>query len=442
MAGRVGAEPLLPHDLRRRAHPLRAALAAEVHARPPLPIAAPSRVLHLGLMLQPDEAAAEREHLAALCRSCKADEPPAEAKHVVVDLGGSAHLIWERRTEFTTYTLYLPRQTGAALDSASDLPLPAGWLAALPGRLMVTADIALLGAEEAAPSDAQLTQLFDGPMLVASRVADGHATAWTDFFLGADDSVRFLIHDRGLSDAQRGRLVMRLLDIETYRMMALLALPLAQQVAPRITALEQGLAKLSGRMVDMAHESEQTLLLELSGLAAEVETLAVDTPYRFGAARAYHALVERRIAELRETRIPGLPTLGEFMERRLSPAMRTCLTMAERIEGLSRRATRMANLLRTRVDVALERQNVELLEAMNQRSRLQLRLQETVEGLSVAAITYYVVGLVGYAAQALHAAGLPVDKEIAIGVAIPVVALVVWWGLRRFRWSLKKAGLH
>lgn len=442
MAGRVGAEPLLPDDLRRRAHPLRAALAAEVHARPPLPLAAPARVIHLGLMLQPGEAAAEHAHLAALCRDCKADAPPADAKHVVVQLPDAGHLIWERRTEFTTYTLYLPRQPGAALERPTDLPLPDGWLQALPGRLMVTADITLLGVDEAAPTEAQLAQLFDGPTLVASQVADGHATVWTDFFLGADDSVRFLVQDRGLSEAQRGRIVMRLLDIETYRMMALLALPLAQQVAPRITALEQGLAKLSGRMVDVAHESEQTLLLELSGLAAEVETLAVDTPYRFGAARAYHALVERRIAELRETRIPGLPTLGEFMERRLSPAMRTCITMAERIEGLSRRATRMANLLRTRVDVALERQNVELLEAMNRRSRLQLRLQETVEGLSVAAITYYVVGLVGYAAQALHAAGLPVNKEIAIGVAIPVVALAVWWGLRRFRRSLQKAGLH
>ncbi|MFN3402358.1 MAG: DUF3422 family protein, partial [Ferrovibrio sp.] len=294
MAGRIGDAPLLPDDLRARAHPLRAALAAEVHARPPLPIAAPARVLHLGLMLKPDDAAAERDHLAALCRSQTADLPPADAKHVVVDLAGAGYLIWERRTEFTTYTLYLPRQSGTALDQPGDLPLPAGWLQALPGRLMVTADIALLGATEAAPSEAQLAQIFDGPMLVASQVADGHATVWTDFFLGADDSVRFLVRDQGLTDAQRGRLVMRLLDIETYRMMALLALPLAQQVAPRITALEQGLAKLSARMVDVAHESEQTLLLELSGLAAEVETLAVDTPYRFGAARAYHALVDRR----------------------------------------------------------------------------------------------------------------------------------------------------
>ncbi|MCW0234527.1 MAG: DUF3422 domain-containing protein [Ferrovibrio sp.] len=442
MVGGVGG-PLLPDDLRQRAHPLRAALAAEVHARPPLPLAAPARVLHLALLLKPDDAAAEHAHLVTLCRSCDADEPPSGSKHVAVELSGAGHLIWERRTEFSTYTLYLPRAVATPLDRPShELPLPAGWLDTLPGRLMVAADVTVLGAGEAMPTTVQLETIFDGPAMVASQVASGRATVWTDFHLGADDAVRFVVHGGDLTDAQRGRLVMRLLDIETYRMMALLALPLAQQVAPRITALEQGLAKLSGRMVDVEHESEQSLLLELAGLAAEVETLAVETPYRFGAGRAYHALVERRIAELRETRIEGLPTIGEFMERRLSPAMRTCTTMAERIEGLSRRATRMANLLRTRVDVALERQNVGLLDTMNQRSRLQLRLQETVEGLSVAAITYYVVGLVGYAAQALHAVGLPVDKEIAIGVAIPVVAALVWWGLRRFRRSLQKEGLH
>jgi uncharacterized membrane-anchored protein len=442
MAGGVGG-PLLPDALQRQAHPLRPALAAEVHARPPLPLAAPARVLHLALMLKPDEARAEYEHLVRLCRSCDADEPPTGTKHVAVELSGAGHLIWERRTEFSTYTLYLPRNVGASLERpANELPLPDGWLAALPGQLMVAADVTLLGAGESSPTAEQLDGIFDGPTMVASQVADGRATVWTDFFLGADNTVRFLVHDNGVTDAQRGRIVMRLLDIETYRMMALLALPLAQQVAPRITALEQGLARLSSRMVDVEHESEQTLLLELASVAAEVETLAVDTPYRFGAGRAYHALVERRIAELREARIQGLPTIGEFMERRLSPAMRTCITMAERIEGLSRRATRMANLLRTRVDVALERQNVELLNSMNQRSRLQLRLQETVEGLSVAAITYYVVGLVGYAAQALHAVGLPVDKEIAIGVAIPVVAVVVWWALRRFRRSLVKDGLN
>lgn len=436
----AGIDAASTEIVRQRSHPQRAALAGEVHARPPLPLAAPARVLHFAMMVGAADGEAERAHLAVLSpRSL----PPPGAKHIAIPLADGTNLIWEKRTEFSTWTLYLNRDPGQSLlHPATDLPLPDEWLAKLPGQLMVAVDVAVQASTEPVPNAEFLKRIFEGPTLVSSEIADGRATIWTDFFLGRDDVVRFILHDRGLSDAQRGRAVMRMLEIETYRMMALLALPLAQQVAPRITALERNLAELAGRMVDVARESEQILLREIAGLAAEIETLAVETPYRFGAARAYHALVERRIEELREARIEGLPTIGEFMERRLSPAMRTCITMAERIEGLSRRATRMANLLRTRVDVALERQNVELLDAMNRRSRLQLRLQETVEGLSVAAITYYVVGLIGYAAQALHAAGLSVDKEISIGVAIPVVAAFVWWGLRRFRKSLQKDDLH
>ena len=432
----------LPEALLSRTHPLRPVLADEVHARPPLPLAAPAWVLHLGLMLEAADAPAEQAALAVLCAFAGQPAPPSGTRHVVVALPGGGHLVWEKRTEFSTYTLYLQRTGGMESPPDAAAALPDGWLAGLPGRLMVAATVTLLAADEAEPDEGALQRLFAGPTLVASRIAGGGATVWTDFRVDDGGAVRFLVRDHGMKDAQRGRAVMRLLEIETYRMMALLALPLAQKVAPRITALEQGLAALSARMVDVAAESEQTLLREIAVMAAEVEALAVETPYRFGAARAYHALVERRIAELREARIEGLPAIGEFMERRLSPAMRTCETMADRIEGLSRRATRMANLLRTRVDVALERQNVELLDMMNRRSQLQLRLQETVEGLSVAAITYYTVGLVGYAAHALDAAGWPVDKDIVVGVAIPVVALAVWWGLRRFRRALQKQGLH
>lgn len=419
-------------------HPLRQSLADELHARPPVPLAAPARVLHFALLGN----LAGANPLRDLAVAQALPEPEAGARHSVLRLADCV-VIQERRTEFTTYTLYLPRQAGSAPDAETALPAPlAAWIEALPGELIAAADLTILAADEAAPDAALLARLFDENALVGSRAVSCRADIWADFKLD-QGCVRLLVQDRGLTDAQRGRLVLRLLDIESYRMMALLALPLAQKVAPRITALEQGLAKLAGRMVDVEHqESEQTLLREIAGAAAEVETLAVDTPFRFGAARAYHALVARRIEELREQRIEGLPTLGEFMERRLSPAMRTCETMADRIEGLSRRATRMANLLRTRVDVALERQNVAQLDAMNRRLKIQLRLQETVEGLSVAAITYYAVGLVGYGAQALHAVGVPIHKEIAIGIAIPLIAGAVWLGIRRLRRALQKEGEH
>jgi uncharacterized membrane-anchored protein len=174
-------------------------------------------------------------------------------------------------------------------------------------------------------------------------------------------------------------------------------------------------------------------------LAAEDEHRDAATRFRFGAASAYHGLVRQRIAELREQRLPGVQTLEEFMERRLAPAMATCESVARRQEELSARIARAGQLLRTRVEVALARQNQSLLESMNRRARLQLRLQRTVEGLSIAAITYYAAGLTGYVAKAAKAAGAPVDADLVVAIAIPLIAVALWFALRRIRRGLDEA---
>jgi uncharacterized membrane-anchored protein len=113
--------------------------------------------------------------------------------------------------------------------------------------------------------------------------------------------------------------------------------------------------------------------------------------------------------------------------------MRTCVTTEERQSNLSEKLARAANLLRTRVDVELERQNRDLLRSMNERTRLQLRLQATVEGLSVAAISYYVVGLFGYLIKGAHEKGAPVDVSLATALFVPVAVLAIWWVVRRVR---------
>ena len=113
--------------------------------------------------------------------------------------------------------------------------------------------------------------------------------------------------------------------------------------------------------------------------------------------------------------------------------MRTCRSIEERQANLSRKLARTTALLRSWVDLQLEQQNSELLQSMNRRAKLQLRLQQTVEGLSVAAVSYYVVGLVGYVAKAARDAGLPVNPSLATGIAVPIVVLVIWLLVRRIR---------
>jgi uncharacterized membrane-anchored protein len=168
-------------------------------------------------------------------------------------------------------------------------------------------------------------------------------------------------------------------------------------------------------------------------LATEVENCFSLTHFRFGAADAYYKLVERRISALREQRIQGIQTFGEFIAVRLEPALNTCQTSANRLSALSERIANAGQLLRTRVDISLERQNQKLLASMNRRAQLQLRLQETVEGLSVVAISYYSLGLLGYAAKALKSFGWEINPEKLTGVAIPAVLLIVTLGVRHIR---------
>ena len=222
----------------------------------------------------------------------------------------------------------------------------------------------------------------------------------------------------------------RLFEIETYRMMALLALPIAREQSQRLVAIERSLVRLTD---DIAHRGgeDESLLQQLTRLAAEVESSLAASQFRFGACRAYHDLVITRISELRELRLPGIQTIEELMVRRFTPAAATCASTSQRLHELSERVAQASALLSTRVDIVRAKQNQTLLGSMNRRAKLQLRLQQTVESLSMAAIVYYVVGLVAYLSKALKATGLHLDSDLAVGIAIPIVAGLVVWAIRR-----------
>ena len=428
----------------------RAALNNEVHARPFAALSAPERISHLAVLYGERGAEADRLHLAGLCDSRGVAPPPQDATHFAAEFG-AFRLKWERHSEFATYTfLRAGPLSGPLSGPLGDDPfadpaiarVPQDWLQAMPGAVLVAVHLALLPVDRSADKsadDATLVARALAPDTTAgSLIASGGAMAWTDFRLHEDGFGRILVRDVRLTPAQAGRMLQRLLEIETYRMMALLALPAAREYAPAIDRIGEQLASLTSDLARVRGLDDERKLLDLLvQLSAEAERIAAATTYRFGAGRAYYALVRRRIEELREQRVEGLQSVGEFMDRRLAPAMRTCESVGERLEGIAERLARVGALLRARVDVALEAQNRDLLASMDRRARLQLRLQQTVEGLSVAAITYYVVGLVAYLAKAAKSAGLPVDPDLAAGLAILPVAASVWLAVRRLRRRLK-----
>jgi uncharacterized membrane-anchored protein len=416
------------------AHPLRAVILGEVHARPFTPIETPSRLLHFAFETTGEPAEADRAALAAFCSERGLLAPRPADKHHRVGFGGVT-LRWEQHSEFTTYTWELPSEPAAG-DAAPFHP-PAAALASpmrlipQPGPLLVAIDLHLVagGNDSGVPE-----RLFDRASLAVAENSDGAALFATDFQADPAGFVRILVADRGLGADRGGALVQRVLELETYRTLALLGLPEAQGLAPAVRRIENGLAELTEQMREsQGLTANHRLLDELTALAAELEAGAAASQFRFGASRAYYDIVQLRLQTIGERKVGGLPTWSSFLARRMAPAMRTCATLEERQASLSHKLARAANLLRTRVDVELEQQNRDLLTSMNERTRLQLRLQATVEGLSVAAISYYVVGLLGYLVKAAHEAGAPLDPGLATAVMVPIVVLLIWWIVRRIR---------
>lgn len=421
-------------------HPLRAELTAEMNARPHAKIKAPAQISHITCVTGEEAGDADRQHLLDLCQAFKISAPPASASQFDADFG-PFRLKWERHTEFSTYTLI--RET--AFDQPfKDCPIgdvPADWLDSLPGKVLTAMHIAIETCDSPERAGADLSGLFDNNSIVGGTISDNKASVWTDYQLHTDGFLRFLIRDCELSESSLGRYVKRLCEMETYRMMAMLALPPAREARPVIAKLEQDLSDILQTLAfSDGTDDEQRLLQLLSKVAAETERTSASLNYRFSASRAYQELVEQRADAMRVGRITGIQPFTDYLITRFAPAMETRDNLTRRIETLSRRVARASDLLRTRVDVALEAQNRDLLQSMDRRAKLQLRLQQTVEGLSVVAISYYLLGLLGYIVKGLHES-LPVqfDTDITIMALMVPVILAVWWGVHRIREAVMKS---
>jgi uncharacterized membrane-anchored protein len=412
-------------------HPLRFALANELHARPFPTAAAPGWAAYLALKpvdgLARDRAA-ERAHLLALLERFGAPHPQPNATHWYGPLGRH-WLKWESHTEFVTYTLLGEGGEARPFDPALFDLFPADWLAAAPGARLTSALFRIEAADGDEGLGAKADAWFVPESLVLSRVLEDELVVATDFRIDPAGHVRFGVWPRTATGQRRiGRVVQRLCEIETYKAMAMLGFAKAGDLGPRMGSLDLGLSSLVAEMAGAGRAEES--LHALLDISAGIESLIARSSFRFGATEAYATLVAQRIEALREERFEGRQTLGEFMARRFDPAMRTTESTQARLQAMADRAKRAGDLLRTRVDVERSAQNQRLLESMDRRADLQLRLQHTVEGLSVVAISYYAVGLALYLLGPLT---LEFDKAWLAALVAPIVILATWLGLRRIR---------
>ncbi len=421
---------------------MRHALHDELHARPAPRVSVPALIVYLAVLNEGVGREAECAHLRGLPGQGALKVAQLQGNFLHLELPGCT-ATWERHTEFTRYCFVQALPPGAGLHAQEPVLMHSSavntdWLQRIPGHTLAAIQLAFVTGDltQPAPLMLQAENWLGDRNLVASQIGNGHSWGLTSFRIGADGFERMLVvAPQDTSETRAGRTMQRLLEIETYRLMALRGLPVAKQLGPMLAESEGALATITARL-EHAASSEQELLDALIALAARVERATAEHSYRFSATSAYKALVAQRVGELREKPIPGTQTLGEFLQRRLSPAMATVAAAEQRLGSLSERIARTSALLRTRVDIAIEGQNQQLLQKLTHGQALQLRLQSTVEGLSIAAITYYVISLLLYGAKALKAAGFGIHPDVIVGALVPVVLWAVWRTTRRIHKTL------
>jgi uncharacterized membrane-anchored protein len=418
-------------------HPLRSVLIEEVHARPFAAVEPPEHASHLAFVSGEEAIVEDFDHLVRLCqRYGNVALPTSGTKHFTFDFG-AFRLKWERHGEFCTYTFFYHAPFEQPFSISAISIVPRDWLETIPGERLVAVHVAVEERGRPPRNAPDLAAIFRSETLAGSRVFGGAALAWTDFEVHEDGFGRILVQDLNLDPLETGRLVQRLLEIETYRMMALVGLPHVQELRPQLSQIEQETAQIARTMSKTAGLGDtRAMLTRLSRLSADVEGITASLIYRVDATRAYFALVRRRVERLREERLERLQTIEEFTERRLAPAMKTCEAVGSRLDSLSRRLARATDLLRTQVDVALQEQNRDILFSMDRRARLQSRLQRILEVISIVALTYYLTVLLMTILEALRAIGLPVDVKLVAGAATPFLLGIIWLAIRWTRKSV------
>ncbi|QTF92229.1 DUF3422 domain-containing protein [Halomonas sp. BM-2019] len=401
-------------------HPLRERLHNELHARPSIHFCEPAHLHHYAFL----DGDGVCEAILALLGELTGRPPDPEAVQEILELDGQV-LKWERHTEFLTLSLLVPRRDEGAFWPAPPEPLAS--LVESHRASLISATLLLVESAHRWAGDAGRYGFRDP---AGSRIGDGDATVWSDFRLSEEGVNRLLLVNQGLDDFHLGRMTRRLLEIETYRMMASLALPLAKELGTELHDQERELGELSDRNAERQQESSRPLLASISALSARLERSGARSRQRFSATEAYARIVYARIEELRESRVGDSPHLGTFILRRFRPTVHFCAAINERQQGLAKSVARLNDLLRTRAQVEIEEQNAEMLRSLNERTSSQLKIQKAVEGLSLIVISYYLFSLFKLGLQSLGALGVAIVPAVAAAIIGPlglgILAVLAW----------------
>ena len=429
----------------------------ELHARPYIKLSNNLRTFHFAYLIKENDEKKSWAYLDKFLNKINFQKLPKESSKYWVAEGKDLIIRYECHTEFISLTLIYPNkienEKNPKLFNENFLRLlPIDFLKNFPGNHFLSSWIEMLPTKHNfKPIDVE--KFFYHDNFAGSNVAEDGANVFMSFksdrtnFLGSGFR-RVFIQNKNLRTRRTGRLLQRIVELETYQVLSLLCLPQVRQETSNLSNLEKQITEITKSVSKTAKKNlnkksidypdYQQDLNELSYVVAKIEEIDSSTNYRLSATAAYYKLVEQRIQDLREERLESFQTSYEFLSRRLQPAIRTTEAFSRRLESLATRAQRADNLVRTQIEMGVQIQNKNLLESMELRARAQLRLQETVESLSIVAITYYIVGLLGTLVDPINFNNFFINKTVFLALCVPIILILIWYIAKMVRKKINK----
>ena len=429
----------------------------ELHARPYIKLGNNLRTFHFAYLIKENDEKKSWNYLDKFLRKINFQKLPNESSKYWVAEGKDLTVRYECHTEFISLTLIYPnkienKNKPKLFDENFLNLLPIEFLENFPGDHFLSTWIEMVPSNfNFRPID--IEDFFYHDNFAGSNVAEDGANVFMSFksdrtdFLGSGFR-RVFIQNKNLRTRRTGRLLQRIVELETYQVLSLLGLPQVRQETSNLSNLEKQIteitksvsktAKKNLNKKSIAYPDYQQDLNELSYVVAKIEEIDSSTNYRLSATAAYYKLVEQRIQDLREERLESFQTSYEFLSRRLQPAIRTTEAFSRRLESLATRAQRADNLVRTQIEMGVQIQNKNLLESMELRARAQLRLQETVESLSIVAITYYIVGLLSTLVDPINFEKFFISKTVFLALCVPIILILIWYIAKMVRKKINK----
>lgn len=424
------------------------ALLRKLHERPHQPIGkwlrTPAHVQYNAFRMSdpPTQRPASRSEFQSLLGHLKIS---AEMTHVrenfgygvkEADNGDRLILIWQAHTEYYNYQLWhVPSQLNGAVTfgplTFPEYTFPVEPLGSVVCRLDILLTTGML------PPRHELRGLMPGPVLYGSRIFNEQTCVATSFTPDDQGRERYWV-SVGPSQGDPSRLkdiVDAIVRIETYYHLLLMQKPLFSSAIDQVYKFEQVHLKQREIITNhIAHADSQALQRWLNTLTQDLlktNRMAGKLHFELSAGIPYDKIVHTTLTSIGEQRMESYRPLSDYVLGGITGVAEGYQQLLRRIDTLRGGFEGIITIIRTRVDLIVEAQNLTLLQSVDKTTKSQVLLQHTVEGLSVIVIAYYLAGLAGYVFKGFSEIGWLGNANVASAIFVPI-AIGLAFGITTF----------